>query len=423
MHLMRYLIALRFTAHCGLRTIGAIMSTNPPPTGNPLATGNRLQRAYYRWAQPHYERIGRDDPELAREIEEVDQFLYSRRGAVVWLGCFLGLAGVMLGLKTVGDFDWLETILHATVLWFGFVWVVMSAWFSPKYKGKRSSRVAAGFGGGLLVGLLSGVVMVVFGEWLNHGTVDWERLQHTAERAALPALLLVLGLMVVVAVVSWAGKAARAQRLQRLQLLAERDAARAVAAETELRLLQAQIHPHFVFNTLATLQHWVDRADPRAGPLLRELTGFLRGSTEMLGRPLVPLGDEVRAAAHYLAIMQARMGDRLRFEIELDPHCAAHMVPSGLLLTLVENAIEHGLEPKIEGGRLRLSSGRGDLATGGWWLRVEDDGLGLSPESRDQVGLSNLRQRLRQHYGSKARFTLQAPGTGGTRAELHFEEA
>lgn len=170
------------------------MSTNPPPTGNPLATGNRLQRAYYRWAQPHYERIGRDDPELAREIEEVDQFLYSRRGAVVWLGCFLGLAGVMLGLKTVGDFDWLETILHATVLWFGFVWVVMSAWFSPKYKGKRSSRVAAGFGGGLLVGLLSGVVMVVFGEWLNHGTVDWERLQHTAERAALPALLLVLAL-------------------------------------------------------------------------------------------------------------------------------------------------------------------------------------------------------------------------------------
>ncbi|MFZ9434161.1 MAG: hypothetical protein ACO26I_09780 [Burkholderiaceae bacterium] len=92
-------------------------------------------------------------------------------------------------------------------------------------------------------------------------------------------------------------------------------------------------------------------------------------------------------------------------------------------LVEVENAIEHGLEPKIEGGMLRLSGGRFNHGPGAWWLRVDDDGLGLSPESRDQVGLSNLRQRLRQHYGSKARFTLQAPGTGGTRAELHFEEA
>ncbi|NBQ91310.1 MAG: hypothetical protein EBT96_07855 [Betaproteobacteria bacterium] len=388
---------------------------------NPLATGNRLQRAYYRWARPHYERIGLDDPELAREIEEVDQFLYSRRGAIVWLGCFLGLVGVMLGFRTVGDFDWLGAILQATVLWFALIWVVMAAWFSPKRKG--NSKITVSFGGGLLVGLLCGVLGLLFGQWLRHGEVDWQHLQHLVERGAWPALLLVVGLTLVVAVVSWAGKAARAQRLQRLQLLAERDAARAVAAETELRLLQAQIHPHFVFNTLATLQHWVDRADPRAGPLLRELTSFLRGSTEMLGRSVVPLGEEVQAAAHYLAIMQARMGDRLRFEIELDPQCAAQKVPPGLLLTLVENAIEHGLEPKIDGGTLRLSGGCGDAGTGGWWLRVEDDGLGLSPEARDQVGLSNLRQRLQQHYGSKARFTLQALGTGGTRAELHFEEA
>jgi hypothetical protein len=397
------------------------MSTNPLAIGNSLATGNRLQRAYHRWAQPHYERIGRDDPELAREIEEVDQFLYTRRGLFAWFGWALGGLGAVLGVRAGLDVTWLKAIGLASVLWLALTWVVFGAWFSPKRKG--TSKLVAGFGWGMLVGVAGAVVGLVFGQWVRHGDVDWARLQHAAERGALPALLLLVGLIVVVAMVSWAGKTARAQRLQRLQLLAERDAARAVAAETELRLLQAQIHPHFVFNTLATLQHWVDRADPRAGPLLRELTGFLRGSTEMLGRPLVPLGDEVRAAAHYLAIMQTRMGDRLSFEIELDPQCAAQKVPPGLLLTLVENAIEHGLEPKIEGGRLNLSSGRGDLATGGWWLRVEDDGLGLSPEACDQVGLSNLRQRLQQHYGLKARFTLQALSTGGTRAELHFEEA
>lgn len=387
---------------------------------NILATGNRLQRAYYRWAQPRYARIALKDPGLAQEIEEVDQFLYTRRGLLAWLGWFLGWVGLTIGVRMTGA-DWVEAVEYSALLWIALTFALMSSWFTPRAVG--TSTIVKGFAMSIFLGVAGGAVGVYAVKWIFFDEVNLTVLHEEANRVAWPILLSVLGMILFSTVISWAGRRAREQRLQRLQLMAERDAARTAAAETELRLLQAQIHPHFVFNTLATLQHWVDRADPRAGPLLRELTGFLRGSTEMLGRPLVPLGEEVRAAAHYLAIMQARMGERLRFEIELDPDCAAQKVPPGLLLTLVENAIEHGLEPKIEGGRLRLSSRRGDLATGGWWLRVEDDGLGLSPEARDQVGLSNLRQRLHQHYGSKARFTLQALGTGGTRAELQFEEA
>lgn len=391
-------------------------------TTNTLATGNRLQRVYYRWAKPHYEKIGRDDPGLALEIEEIDQFLYSRRGLGAWLGWLLGLAGVTAGVHAAGS-DWLEALQLAAVLWVAVTVSLVSAWFTPRRT--SSSQFGRRFGMGLVLGVAGAAVGLLTGHWIRNEAVDWAQLQSVADRAAWPILLFAAGMALLVAGFSWAGRKAREQRLQRLQLLAERDAARAAAAETELRLLQAQIHPHFVFNTLATLQHWVDRADPRAGPLLRELTGFLRSSTEMLGRPMVPLADEVRAVAHYLAIMQARMGERMRFETEVDPRCASQSIPPGLILTLVENAIEHGLEPKIEGGTLRLICGgdpSGEHSPKGWWLRVEDDGLGLSPEARDQVGLSNLRQRLQQHYGSRARFSLEALNTGGTRAELHFEE-
>lgn len=387
-------------------------------TINILSQGNRLQRAYYRWAQPRYARIAVEDPGLAHEIEEFDQYLYSRRGGLAWLGWLLGLAGLVAGLRATGE-SWQQAMLFGTLLWVALTLALASAWFLPR----RAWSAPA-----LLVNLVLGALVgagaaLLIRAWANPDFLNQMKLRDAASDATVPTALLLVGSLLFFVALSWAGRKAREQRLQRLQLVAERDAARAAAAETELRLLQAQIHPHFVFNTLATLQHWVNRADPRAGPLLAELTGFLRRSTEMLGRVRVPLEEEVRAAAHYLAIMQTRMGARLRFEIDVDPECAAQAIPPGLLLTLVENAIEHGLEPQIEGGVLRLSSGRGDADAGGWWLRVEDDGLGLSPHARDQVGLSNLRQRLQQHYGTKARFTLHPSSTGGTRAELVFEES
>jgi sensor histidine kinase YesM len=106
---------------------------------------------------------------------------------------------------------------------------------------------------------------------------------------------------------------------------------------------------------------------------------------------------------------------------KLDPKCAHQTVPPGLLLTLVENAIEHGLEPKIGGGRIVVSTGCG--ATGNWWLRVEDDGIGLDSQAKDHVGLSNLRLRLQQHYGPRACFSLDPMESGGARAEIRMAEA
>jgi hypothetical protein len=390
-------------------------------TPNPLAQGNRFQRAYYRWALPHYERIGRDDPALREKVELADRFLYSRQGLGAWAGWLAATVATAIGLHRLGMPIALATGLSA-MGWVAISFALLGAWLQP-------GKVTARWNWRRFVGLLA--LWATLGGWagftvghvVKHGrfdpTIYWSKLVGGLD-VLLPA---VAGTGVGLALLLWAVASMTAKvqndRLARAQLVAERDTAARQAAETELRLLQVQIHPHFVFNTLATLQHWVDKADPRAGPLLRELTGFLRRSTEMLGRQQVPLAEEAQSAAHYLAIMQTRMGDRLQTQIDIDPRCGQQTLPPGLLLTLVENAIEHGLEPKIGGGSLQIHSACTDT---GWWLRVDDDGIGLAPDASDNVGLTNLRLRLQQHYGPGARFTLSPRPEGGTRAEICFEE-
>lgn len=397
------------------------MDTAPTPP-HALRDGNRLQRAYYRWALPHYERIGRDDPALREQVEELDQLLYSRQGLALWLGLLCAVAGTVFGLHSA-NVPLGRAVFLALLIWICVGFIGVGAWMGPLTQGSGRRKLRR-FMLTLVVGIPVGGLFGFFvGHVSRRGRLDTalflERLQEHLPRLSVALGGTVLGLLLLALAVTWMSRQVQARRLARAELLAERDAARAAAAEAELRLLHVQIHPHFVFNTLATLQHWVDKHDERAGPLLRELTGFLRRSTEMLGRPQVPLAEEAQSVAHYLAILQARHGERLRFALTIEPRTAVQLLPPGLLLTLVENAVEHGLEPKIGGGTVHVSSA---CDGNGWWLRVDDDGLGLSPNAQDSVGLSNLRQRLRQHFAGKARFTLTSRPEGGTRAEIQFED-
>jgi len=194
-----------------------------------------------------------------------------------------------------------------------------------------------------------------------------------------------------------------------VNLMRERDAAARQASEAQLRLLRAQIQPHFIFNTLSAVQHWVDTGDARASGLLRELTGFLRGSTELLSRPEVTLREEAVLLQHYLAIMQARLGERLRFELRLAPAALSQPLPPGLLVTLAENAVEHGVVPSLQGGMVQVEA-RQDEA--GFELVVRNTGQALEPGWRDGVGLSNIRERLRHQFGDCARFSLESTAEG-----------
>lgn len=381
-------------------------------TPRPLSEGNWFQRRYHAWACGHYDRIGRLDPTMAAEVERLDRWLYSRQGLWLWAGLLSALVASVAGLIIDGGLPWSVALGSAVVLWVGLPMVALGAWLQPhKFSSRRLLRNALVIGslsyGGAFVGFLVRRI------W-RLGGLQTETLADALWRSAVATLpVLVIGLVAMVMLLWGVAQVRSAQdkrALAQLTLEQARDAAERQAAQAQLHLLQAQIQPHFLFNTLAALQHWVDSGDPRAGALLRDLTGFLRGSTELLARPEVTLADEAEAVQRYLRIMQARLGERLRFDVAIAPDCADVRLPPGLLLTLVENAVEHGIAPALAGGTVRLAAERVGVAV---QITVTDDGAGLAEGWRDGTGLANCRERLRHHSGTGATLALRnlQPGT------------
>lgn len=193
------------------------------------------------------------------------------------------------------------------------------------------------------------------------------------------------------------------------------------AMEAQLRLLQGQIEPHFLFNTLANVQSLMGRDTPRAKLMLETFTDYLRASLGQLRDTDSTLAAELAMIRSYLTLMQIRMEDRLCFEIEASDEALAATLPPLLLQPLVENAIEHGLEPKIEGGSVHIIA---QVVDGRLEICVIDDGLGLTSHvphrlrKRDSgMALPNIRERLRTRYGDKASLIL-TPQTVGMQASL-----
>ena len=193
------------------------------------------------------------------------------------------------------------------------------------------------------------------------------------------------------------------------------------AAEHQLKLLESQLEPHMLFNTLANLRVLIGVDPPRAQAMLDQLIAFLRATLGASRASSHPLATEFARLADYLALMQARMGERLQTHFDLPDALAALPMPPLLLQPLVENSIKHGLEPKVEGGRIDVSARRaGDQLV----LEVRDTGAGLSDTRSDgtRFGLVQVRERLATLYGTKASLELvNAEGAeGGTRATLRL---
>lgn len=384
-----------------------------------LPSHNRFQRFYFTWAQPYYERMA---PGLRAEAQRMDLFLYSRRGLGVWLGLLGALVGSAAGLKGAGFPLWLALLCSALV-WLGIPLVMFVAWLQPeRFTPRRLLRNALLLVAGAYAGAMSGFLV---GRLARSGTLPLETLGAAlwdAVRRTTPFLLVGV---VAILLMLWGVAHLKRHQMQvamvALQRQQERDAVARQLAEAQLRVLQAQIQPHFIFNTLAALQHWVDTADVRAPALLRSLTGFLRASTELLGRERVPLADEAAMVRHYLDIQRARIGERLAATVEISPDCAASPLPPGLLLTLVENAVEHGIAPALAGGRVWV---RAACDARGLSIVVEDDGVGLpSPLPAEGVGLRNSRERLAALFGPGAALSLQARPGGGAQAALWIAQA
>lgn len=221
---------------------------------------------------------------------------------------------------------------------------------------------------------------------------------------------IVLGLLLTTC--GWFVAVYRAQQIEaRLREQAEQARALAMAGQ----LAAAQIQPHFLYNALAALQHWVQAKDDRAAPMLDALTGFLRATLPLFNRPRLALGDEAAAVREYLAVMRLRLGERLRHQVAIEPEAAAAQVPPGLLLTLVENAVEHGVTPSLLGADVQVRARRdGGLVV----IEVADSGPGLPPGTADGVGLANTRTRLAQAFGERATLHLDNAAGGGCIARI-----
>ena len=215
-------------------------------------------------------------------------------------------------------------------------------------------------------------------------------------------------------------------RSQALAFELERSELERQALDARLRLLQAQIEPHFLFNTLANVRALVETGSPQAAPVLNSLIAYLRAAMPRLQNEAATLGDELILVRSYLELMHLRMPDRLSFHIDVPESLRALRFPPMALLTLVENAIRHGIDPSEEGGAIEIGAAAATAAseaTGYAPMRVwvSDSGVGLRQSTGSGTGLRNLRERLKMFYGSSAGLDLTENSPHGLRAELQFQ--
>jgi signal transduction histidine kinase len=267
----------------------------------------------------------------------------------------------------------------------------------------------------LLVGIPLGFVLGRLLGDAYSGKSTWDLLEHNQNRF--------LGLIALSIAISFAFVAYFTQRGKAESLANE-------VTQAQLMLLQSQLEPHMLFNTLAHLRALIGHDTARAHAMLDHLNDYLRTTLHASRQPLHPLADEFSRLGDYLSLMAIRMGPRLAFELDLPSALATATVPSFILQPLVENAIRHGLEPQVSGGRIEVQA---QAESQQLLLTVRDNGCGISELAQADAaspltpiterpnaswGLSHVRQRLHTLYGTRASMHISPLPTGGTSVVL-----
>jgi signal transduction histidine kinase len=334
------------------------------------------------WVWPGPKRVFTAD-EMARAGQQpwpksIEYYVYSNVVVVL---------AINYNVLALGLLHW--AALYGLGLSYLALWVAKALWAQPTRRRLNFSTL-----GGVLT--LLGIIMLLKFQ-SGRGGLDLEQ----ADQKALMLLVAAVGLL---ATISWFFLVLiRSQQIAgRLRELDEQE----LHLKLVRRLATAQIQPHFLFNTLASVQHWVDTQDPRAASTLRSFTAYLRATLPMFERESLGLAEELQIVRSYLEVMQARLGARLQWQIEVGAGVdeQALQLPPGLLLTLVENAIGHGIEPALRGGSISITATR--PAKRQILIEVRDDGVGLSSDAQDGTGLKNSRERLQQLYGARASLKL-----------------
>lgn len=353
----------------------------------------------------------------AIERQQLREFSVNFRGRRLWLTlgkmviAFIA-AGVLLHLFFPFGRSLPHAVLLANLIGFTAAMALVSVWFNyRKLESQKFTilvKIMAYASAGVLLGA---VVSYVSGD--KSLDLVLERLPRNLVLGGFGAVMLVGAPMVIIG--AFRNRHFEALTLQ-LQLEAERERMARELSESQLRLLRAQIEPHFLFNTLGAVQQLAEHGAPQAANLTASLIAFLRASLTEMRSEQASLGAEFKLVEAYLQVMQPRLGARLRYSLNLPDALACVSVPSMILLTLVENAIKHGVEPSLRGGDVEVSAER---QGGKVVIRVRDTGAGLSPVPGVGLGLDNVRHRLQLAHGPAASLTLSDNDSGdGVSAEI-----
>jgi Histidine kinase len=217
--------------------------------------------------------------------------------------------------------------------------------------------------------------------------------------------------------VAYAGRVKAEAQAAQAQEVADAESLKRQVLEARMAAMQAQVEPHFLFNTLASIDHLIEVDPPRASRMQKQLIALLRASMPAMRERNATLGRELDVVRPYVEILKMRMGERLRAEINIPEGLYSAAFPPMMLQSLVENAIKHGLEPKPDGGALALSA---EVVHGKLAVTVADTGVGFAraPTTGTGTGLNNIRERLQLLYAGAAELRITGNTPTGTRASI-----
>jgi len=350
-----------------------------------------------------------------RDVRAFDRWFYANGG-------WRWLIGVVLFTTFVAwiasRFPWNMTFAEAAILFnlvvLTLLWSGLSAWFGyRRFQGRIFRYIVAApilalFGalvGASIAGLVKGVDPFVFFQ-------DSAKLRHVVTAGLVFGVLFAL----VTALIAHLRNREYRAMTAHLEAEARQSETSRQLAESKLKLLQLQIEPHFLFNTLGSAQQLAEKGAPEAARLIGDLIRFLRAAAPALRDEMTTVRQEAAMIRAYLGIMQTRLGKRLAWSVDVADDVADCTIPPGMVITLTENAIKHGIEPAARGGRVDVSVERDGSNVS---LLVCDTGAGFSSGiSAGGIGLANIRERLALLYGDNASLALEENEPRGFRARI-----
>jgi len=248
-------------------------------------------------------------------------------------------------------------------------------------------------------------------------TGDEERVVHVRVGNYMPQFAFLFILLSAAIKIAYAGRVKAEAKAAQAQEVAEAESLQRQVVEARMAAMQAQVEPHFLFNTLASIDHLIEVDPPRASRMQRNLIALLRASMPAMREKATNLGRELEVVRPYLEILKVRMEGRLQAQVDVSEGLYSADFPPMMLQSLVENAIKHGLEPKADGGSLTVSA---EVAHGKLQVSVADTGVGFARAATagTGTGLSSIRERLKLIYGDAAELRITANAPTGTRVTV-----